>query len=123
VRCTLSVNHNHGFGRRHQVAEFRFDGTEGAAHVSLGLLLDYPRGEPDTLSIRPKGATQWLDIPLRGGWFPDAFVGRMANLQRFVAGEDERLVASVEDAWSTMALVEAMYRSSAAPATALSPHP
>ena len=52
-----------------------------------------------------------------------AFVGRMANLQRFAAGEDEALVASVEDAWSTMALVEATYRSSAAPATALSPHP
>ena len=49
ARCTLSVNHNHAFGRRHQVAEFRFEGTEGAAHVSLGLLLDYPRGEPDAL--------------------------------------------------------------------------
>lgn len=123
VRCTLSVNHNHAFGRLHQVAEFRFDGTEGAAHVSLGLLLDYPRGEPDALSLRPKGETQWFDVPLRGGWFPDAFVGRMANLQRFAAGEDKALVADVEDAWSTMALVEAMYRSSAAPASALSPHP
>ena len=29
VRCTLSVNHNHAFGRRHQVAELRFDGTDG----------------------------------------------------------------------------------------------
>jgi hypothetical protein len=86
-------------------------------------LLDYPRGEPDALSIRPKGETQWVDVPLCGGWFPDAFVGRMANLQRFAVGEDASLVASVEDAWSTMALVEAMYRSSAAPATPLSPHP
>ncbi len=123
VRCTLSVNHNHAFGRRHQVAEIRFDGTEGAMHASLGLLLDYPRGEPDRLSIRPRGETQWFDVPLRGAWFPDAFVGRMANLQRFVAGEDTELVASVEDAWSTMALVEAMYRSSAAPTTALSRRP
>jgi predicted dehydrogenase len=123
VRCTLSVNHNHAFGRRHQVAEFRFDGTEGAAHASLGLLLDYPRGEADALSIRPKGESQWTDVPLRGGWFPDAFIGRMANLQRFAAGEDAELVASVEDAWSTMALVEAAYRSSATSATPLSPHP
>jgi predicted dehydrogenase len=123
VRCTLSVNHNHNFGRRHQVAEFRFDGAEGAAHVSLGLLLDYPRGEADSLSIRPKGETQWFDVPLGGGWFPDAFVGRMANLQRFVAGEDQALIASAEDAWSTMALVEAIYRSTAAPATALTAHP
>jgi predicted dehydrogenase len=123
VRCTLSVNHNHAFGRKHQVAEFRFDGTVGAAHMSMGLLLDYPRGEPDALSIRPKGGTEWIDVALRGVWFPDAFVGRMANLQRFAAGEDSELVASVEDAWSTMALVEAAYRSSAAPATPLSRHP
>lgn len=123
VRCTLSVNHNHAFGRRHQVAEFRFDGTEGAAHAKMGLLLDYPRGEPDALTIRPRGQSEWVEAPLRGAWFPDAFVGRMANLQRFAAGEDATLVANVEDAWSTMALVEAAYRSSAAPATALSPHP
>jgi predicted dehydrogenase len=123
VRCTLSVNHNHAFGRRHQVAELRFDGTEGAAHANLGLLLDYPHGEPDALSIRPAGTNEWFDVPLRGAWFPDAFIGRMANLQRFASGEDPELFASVEDAWSTMALVEAAYRSSAAPATPLSPHP
>jgi predicted dehydrogenase len=122
-RSTLSVNHNHAFGRRHQVAEFRFDGTEGAIHASMGLLLDYPRGEPERLSIRPKGETEWFDAPLKGAWFPDAFIGRMANLQRYAAGEDDALVADVEDAWSTMALVEAAYRSSALPATALSPHP
>ena len=123
VRCTLSVNHNHAFGRRLQVAEFRFDGTLGAAHAKLGLLLDYPHGEADALSIRPKGETEWFDVPLRGAWFPDAFMGRMANLQRYAAGEDSELIASVEDAWSTMALVEAAYRSSAAPATPLSQHP
>ena len=33
----------------------------------------------------------------------------MANLQRFVAGEDQELIASVEDAWTTMALVEAAF--------------
>jgi predicted dehydrogenase len=59
-------------------------------------------------------------IRYRHGWFPAAFAGRMANLQRFAAGEDAELVASVEDAWMTMALVEAAYRSSAAPATPLS---
>ena len=29
VRSAMSINHNHAFGRKHQVAEFRFDGTEG----------------------------------------------------------------------------------------------
>ncbi|MDQ0393905.1 Gfo/Idh/MocA family protein [Labrys monachus] len=123
VRCTLSINHNHAFGRRNQVAEFRFDGTEGAAHVKLGLLLDYPRGEPDEVWLRPKGEADWVQVPLTGGWFPDAFVGRMANLQRFASGEDAELAASLEDAWSTMALVEAAFASSAAPATPLAPRP
>jgi hypothetical protein len=58
-----------------------------------------------------------VQVPLAGPWFPDAFVGRMANLQRAAAGEDAVLHASVEDAWHTMALVEACYRSCAAPAT------
>ncbi|TIN90973.1 MAG: gfo/Idh/MocA family oxidoreductase, partial [Mesorhizobium sp.] len=53
----------------------------------------------------------------------DAFVGRMANVQRFASGEDKELVSSVEDAWNTMALVEAAYRSSAAPATPLTAKP
>lgn len=123
VRCTLSINHDHAFGRRNQLAEFRFDGTEGAAHVKLGLLLDYPRGEPDELWIRAAGESDWVQVPLTGGWFPDAFVGRMANLQRFAAGEDAGLVASVEDAWSTMALVEAAFESSSRPATPLAKLP
>ena len=41
----------------------------------------------------------------------------MANLQRFVAGEDRKLVSSVEDGLRTMALVEACYDSSAHGAT------
>ena len=123
VRSAMSVNHNHAFGRRHQVAEFRFEGSEGAAHAKMGVLLDYPRGEPDELTIKAKGEADWIRVPLHGGWFPDAFVGRMANLQRFVAGEDKALIASVEDAWTTMALVEAAFQSSARPATPLRAHP
>jgi predicted dehydrogenase len=123
VRSAMSINHNHAFGRKHQVAEFRFDGTEGAAHAKLGLLLDYPRGEADELWIRPKGETEWMMVPLRGSWFPDAFIGRMANLQRFCASEDPVLIAPVEDAWTTMALVEAAFESSAKPATPLKARP
>jgi predicted dehydrogenase len=123
VRCSLSINHDHKFGRRHQACEFRICGTEGAAYLKLGLNLDYPRGEPDILEIHPKGGTDWIAVPLAGEWFPDAFVGRMANVQRFAAGEDATLISPVEDAWSTMALVEAAYRSSAAPATPLARKP
>jgi predicted dehydrogenase len=123
VRCSLSINHDHKFGRKWQACEFRICGTEGAAYLKLGLNLDYPRGEPDILEINPKGGSGWVGVPLGGEWFPDAFVGRMANVQRFAAGEDEEMVSSVEDAWHTMALVEAAYRSSAAPATPLAAKP
>ena len=123
VRCALSINHDHKFGRKYQACEFRISGTEGAAYLKLGLNLDYPRGEPDVLEIHPKGGSEWIDVPLNGAWFPDAFVGRMANVQRFASGEDAELVSSVEDAWNTMALVEAAYQSSAAPATPLARKP
>jgi predicted dehydrogenase len=123
VRCNVSINHDHKFGRRRQASEFLICGTEGAAWLQLGVNLDYPRGEPDILEIHPRGGDTWIDVPLQGKWLPDAFIGRMANLQRFAAGEDAELVSSVEDAWTTMALVEAAFTSSAAPATPLASHP
>lgn len=114
LRVTLSINHQHDFGRRFQDASFRFEGEQGAALVKLGLLLNYPQGEPDELWVAPKGGP-WEPVQLTGRWFPDAFMGTMANLQRFVAGEDSVLHSSVEDAWHTMALVEACYRSNDTP--------
>ncbi len=123
VRCSVSINHDHPFGRKRQASEFLITGTEGAAWLQLGVNLDYPKGEPDLLEIHPKGGAGWIPVPIRGGWLPDGFVGRMANLQRFAAGEDATLVSSVEDAWTTMALVEAAFASSAAPATPLASHP
>jgi len=116
LRVTLSINHHHDFGRRFQDASLRFEGEQGVAVAKLGLLLNYPAGEPDELWIASKG-DPWQQIPLAGAWFPDAFIGTMANLQRFAAGEDPKLHTSVEDAWHTMALVEACYRSNASQAT------
>jgi hypothetical protein len=65
----------------------------------------------------------WTRVPLQGGWFPHAFIGTMSNLQRFASGEDPKLVTSVADAWHTMALVEACFTSSAAPATPVTTSP
>ena len=121
VRCTLSVNHDWNYGRPHQACDMRIAGTEGAAYLKLGVNLDYPKGEPDILQIKPKGK-DWQNVALQGAWFPDAFTGRMHNLQRAFAGE-EQLVSSVEDAWKTMALVEAAYTSSAQPATPIESPP
>lgn len=110
LRCLLSINHQHDFGRRFQEASFRVEGLDGAAVATLGVLLDYPAGEPDALWLVERGK-DWEQVPLTGAWFPDAFIGPMANLQRFAAGEDAVLSTHVEDAWRTMALVEAAYRS------------
>lgn len=121
-RVTLSINHNHDFGRRFQDASFRFEGSEGAAMVKLGLLLNYPEGEPDELWITRKDG-DWAEVPLSGRWFPHAFIGTMSNLQRFAAGEDATLLTSVEDAWHTMAMADAAFDSAARPATPLAQLP
>jgi hypothetical protein len=78
----------------------------------MGVNLDYPKGQPDSLELAHKGEAVWHEEPLRGGWFDHAFEGTMSNLQRFVSGEDAELVTAVADAARTMALVEACYRSS-----------
>ncbi|MDR5781364.1 Gfo/Idh/MocA family oxidoreductase [Caballeronia sp. LZ065] len=120
LRCTLSLNHHHDFGTRFQDAGFRFEGLDGVLVVKLGALLDYPKGEPDELWFCARGG-EWSQIALTGAWFPHAFIGTMANLQRYVSGEDTALVSDVADAWRTMALVEACYRSEARPAEPI-PH-
>lgn len=109
-RVTLSINHHHDFGRSHQDSSFRFEGTKGAAVAKLGVLLDYPTGEPDELWMGERSG-QMQQVPLVGSWFPDAFEQVMSNLQRFDAGEDDVLHTSVESAWQTMAIVEACYDS------------
>lgn len=114
VRCTLSVNHNHAFGRRFQACEMRVGGTRGAAYLKLGVNLDYPRGEPDEFWLNT--GQGWEQIPLQGNWFIEAFIARFTQVMRFAVGEDATLQGAAEDAWHTMALVEAAYESSATPA-------
>ena len=101
---------------QHQQATIRIEGDRGAAQVSLGLLLNYPEGEPETLEIVSEGL-DWTSIPLNGRWFPDAFIGVMSNLQPYADGDDETLITSVEDAFGTMALVDACIRSNHSGAT------
>jgi predicted dehydrogenase len=70
---------------------------------------------PDTLSYAERGssAKQWKNLPVKGNWFPDAFVGSMGALQSYVEGSTSDLPIGFESAYETMALVEAAYRSSA----------
>lgn len=110
LRALMSINHNHTGGRQFQSAWFRFEGTGGTMMVKLGVCYAYPNGEPDELWYCPEGGA-WQQIPLEGSWFVDAFMGPMRNVQRAAAGADETLHSGVEDAYQTMALVEACFRS------------
>lgn len=116
VRATVTTNHAHDCGPRHQESYVKWEGTRGAIKTQLGLLLDYPRGSRDYLEICEKPATgpdrAWRELPLDGSWFPHAFIGTMGDLQRHAGGELAVLPTGVDDAFRTMALVEAAYTSS-----------
>lgn len=117
LRATVSTFHDHDTGLRHATSELRIEGTDGAAVLRMGVNLDYPRGQSDTLELVQKGSDRWHQVPLRGGWFDHAFEGTMSNLQRVARGEDAALESSVSDAARTMALVETCYLSSERGAT------
>jgi predicted dehydrogenase len=114
IRATVTTNHGHEFGLRHQESYFKIEGTAGAIKARIGVNLDYPRGLPDELEYcRLGGASpEWRGLPLVGSWFPRAFVGTMASLMRHADGETTELPTRVEDAFRTMAVVEACYASS-----------
>lgn len=121
LRANITANHGHEFGPRHQESYVKWEGTRGAIKARLGLLLNYPQGEPDALEVctlDPAGHPgEWRSLELAGRWYPHAFIGTMAALMRFAAGETAELPTRVEDAFKTMAVVEAAYQSSAAGAT------
>ncbi|HWA24049.1 MAG TPA: Gfo/Idh/MocA family oxidoreductase [Lacunisphaera sp.] len=121
TRATITTNHGHNFGGEHQESYVKWEGTHGAIKLRLGLLLDYPRGEPDSLAVCVMGPDgqpgPWRNVPLAGNWFPHAFIGPMAAVMRFADGETTDLPTRVADAVRTMAVVEAAYESSARGAT------
>lgn len=115
VRASVSTNHGHAFGLRHQESFIKWEGTQGAIVAKMGLLLNYPMGEPDELEyciLRGSETPQWQRVRIDGSWFPDAFIGTMASVMRWADNADEKPATSVDDAFKTMALVEAAYRSS-----------
>lgn len=110
AHALLHVNHEN-LGGDHR-AEFRLDGSAGSVRGTLGLLYDYPRGRPDTVEVfSTKVPTDgWFAYPVTRRWLPDAFIGPMAGLLRWIA-TGERAATAAEDNMSTLALVEALYRS------------
>jgi predicted dehydrogenase len=116
VRAVISVNHDHAFGTRHQESFIKFEGTSGVVKARMGLLMDYPHGIQDNFEFALLGTStepNWEQLTLQETWFPHAFIGTMASLMRYAEGTDSTLSIGVEDAIQTMAVVEAVYRSSA----------
>jgi predicted dehydrogenase len=113
IRVTISTNHDHDFGPAFEESFIKWEGTKGAIRAQMGLLLDYPTGGPDALQIirSAEKSLGWRDVPFEGSWFPDAFIGSMGALQRYLDGSVPTLPTSVDDVYDTMAVVEAAYDS------------
>lgn len=115
MHAVINTNHDHDFGPNNQESFIKWEGTKGAIKAKMGLLMDYPHGVPDKFEycILEEGkAPEWKTVGLEGSWFPEAFVGTMANLMRYKEGSSDILYTSVEDVIKTMAVVESAYISS-----------
>nr|MBC8291421.1 gfo/Idh/MocA family oxidoreductase [Planctomycetota bacterium] len=88
----------------------RGEGTEGLARGTIGWP-SYPDRTPSTLdftSTKPPG--EWHKPRWDEVWFPDAFVGPMAQLLVALETDSEPEISG-QGNLGTMALVEACYRS------------
>jgi len=115
LRAVVSTNHDHHFGPAYEESYIKWEGTRGAVRAQMGLLLDYPTGGPDRLEYQLDAEKElgWQPLPFDGSWFPDAFIGSMGALQRYLEGSVSELPTSVDDVFDTMAVVEAAYESQA----------
>lgn len=111
----INTNHDHDFGPRHQDSFIKWEGAKGAIVAKLGLLMNYPHGVNDEFEyclLKEGEEPKWERVELEGSWFPEAFVGTMANLMCYAEGSTNKLYTSVEDVIDTMAVVESAYKSS-----------
>ncbi len=115
LRATITTNHMHRFGTTHQESYLKWEGTRGAIKARVGLLMNYPHGVGDLFEyclLDDEGNPgPWTPVPLEGSWFPEAFIGSMAQVQCHKEGSLDRMDADVEDVIRTMACVEAAYES------------
>ncbi len=91
---------------------WRVEGTEGIARGTIGWP-NYPAKTPSTLDFTTtRQPGYWFQPRWKDVWFPDAFVGPMAQLLVALETQTEPEISG-RDNLGTMALVEACYRSAA----------
>lgn len=91
---------------------WRVEGLDGMARGTIGWP-DYPHPTPSTLDFTTKHRPgYWFQPRWKEVWFPDAFVGTMAQLLCALE-ENREPEISGRDNLQTMALVDACYRSAA----------
>ncbi|ODT97677.1 MAG: oxidoreductase [Planctomycetes bacterium SCN 63-9] len=101
---------------------WRFEGTEGLATGTIGWP-GWPNRVPSTIdytTIRDEGL--WHRPRWNEAWFPDAFTGTMAGLLRAIERGIEPDISG-RDNLGTLALCEAVFRESTAPANLRSDSP
>jgi predicted dehydrogenase len=123
LRATITTNHHHAYGLKHQESYIKWEGSQGAIKAKMGLLMNYPTGVPDEFeycildSESGEKEVTWQSVAIAGSWFPDAFIGTMASVMRAVEGSATSIPTAVADALHTMELVDAACRSSESGAT------
>ena len=114
IQAFINTNHGNKFGTKHQDAFIKLEGTKGAIRHQLGKNINYPEGVEDSFEIsilQEDTNAEWQCHAIEGAWFPDAFIGSMANLMCYAEGSENTLINSVESAYQTMQLLEAAYES------------
>lgn len=93
--------------------EWRVEGTQGLACGTIGWP-DYPQRNPSTLDYSTIATgPSWIQPRWNEVWFPDAFVGTMAQMLCALEDKSEPEISG-RDNLRTMALVEAAYLSAQA---------
>lgn len=88
---------------------WRVEGTRGLARGTVGWP-DYPERTPSTIDFTTISDNQWFKPRWEQVWFPDAFLGPMAELLVALETRNEPSLSG-RDHLKTMKLVEACYRS------------
>lgn len=96
---------------KHNYINWRVEGTDGFAEGDFGWHKREPEFAGSSLRLACKSYPhQWIEPKWETMWFPDAFVGTMANLLCAVENKTEPEI-SARDNVKTLACVEACYRS------------